>query len=411
MPNKAHAPMFWKSIANTFGNNGRILFDLYNEPYPYGNAWDTEEAWTCWKNGTDCEHTIDYPVAGMQEMIDSIRGVGATNIILLSGIQYATSLTQFLTYIPFDPLKQLGAALHSYDFNYCRSKGCWDIYLKPVLDQYPIVATEVGQKDCQTDFLLDFINYCDANNLHYIAWSWLVADCSTPSLIRDYIGTPTTFGRGYKTHLNTLDAGQTPFHSDTFDIYNDKMTHWADDWSSAKHILNNTSPVIEGKYSIAFRPRAKGETLFFMCWSCINTSIHKQVEFWVHGGQSGKQLVDFNLLTLNSDKTVNIAYTRPLTTLIGRDIPAGQWIKVYVDLRNLTSSPNSKFDGFQLVSTTSDQTDMYIDKITVRAFVDPTPPSSSSSSESTASTQRSSNVFVTLLLTMMTIILYNLASQ
>lgn len=47
MPDARYASQFWTSMANTFKDN-RIIFDLFNEPYPDAAAsWDSTAAWKC----------------------------------------------------------------------------------------------------------------------------------------------------------------------------------------------------------------------------------------------------------------------------------------------------------------------------------------------------------------------------
>ena len=55
----------------------------------------------------------------MQSIVDAIRATGSTHIILLGGVQYSNALTQWLAHKPNDPLGQLGAAWHLYEFNAC----------------------------------------------------------------------------------------------------------------------------------------------------------------------------------------------------------------------------------------------------------------------------------------------------
>ncbi|EFA83999.1 galactose-binding domain-containing protein [Heterostelium album PN500] len=375
MPNKVNSAAFWKSVAMAFKDNSRVLFDLYNEPYPYGNTWDNVNAWKCWRDGDTCGPEINYPVAGMQDLVNAVRSAGSKNIILLAGIQYATSLTHFLEYIPSDPEGQLGASVHSYDFNFCRAQGCWDTYLRPVFSKYPVVATETGQKDCKSDFLTDFLHYADKNDLHYFAWSWIVANCSGPSLLTSYDGDATEYGEGYKKYLQTIDNGDTPWYSDTFYMFDDKMTHWVDDWSSALVLPNVTYPVYQNsEYSIQYTP-TKDKLFYLRCWGCISTDVHKQVEMVFHGGQVGKQELTFNLVSLNSDNTAEIKENYPLSQFMdNKPIPAGSWYKAIIDLSTLPK--NVKYDGIQLVSSTN-QADVYIGKITVRAYYEPPKPSSS----------------------------------
>jgi len=39
-------PEFWRQLATTFKGNDRVMFDLFNEPFPDNNS-DTPEAWRC----------------------------------------------------------------------------------------------------------------------------------------------------------------------------------------------------------------------------------------------------------------------------------------------------------------------------------------------------------------------------
>ena len=110
MPDRDHSPQFWRQVATVYKGNSSVIFDLFNEPYPDGNR-DTAEAWRCWRDGGSCAG-IGYQVAGMQELVDAVRGTGATNVIMLGGVQYAARLSQWLAYKPADPTGKLAAAWH-----------------------------------------------------------------------------------------------------------------------------------------------------------------------------------------------------------------------------------------------------------------------------------------------------------
>ncbi|EAL64409.1 hypothetical protein DDB_G0286061 [Dictyostelium discoideum AX4] len=369
MPNNISSVDFWKSVARDFKDNSRVIFDLYNEPYPNDNAYNDDDAWQCWKDGTQCTNQ-DYGTVGMQQLLEAVRSTGATNIILMSGIQYASSFLKFFDYMPRDTLspQQIAASLHAYEFNQCKSKGCWDIEIKPIFDQIPMIATETGQKDCQHDFLKDFLQYCDDNGVHYLAWSWLVGDCNVPSLIENYEGDPTTFGQGYKNHLERLakNNGRPLQFSDTFDIYNDKITHWADDWSTSKPVINSSEVIpCEGKFSIKFNP-IKEKSLHFMCYGCIQTNVHKQLEFWIHGGEMGSQDLNLQILHKKPDHTNEVKQTYSVEQLNGKPIAANTWTKIIVPF----DDSDEVFDGFWLKAN-EDQPTVYVDKITVRARKEP----------------------------------------
>ena len=98
----------------------------------------------------------------MQAIVDAIRGTGSTHIILLGGVQYSNALTQWLAHKPTDPLGQLGAAWHLYNFNACISPTCWDVAPAAVAAAVPLVASEIGQNDCMGAFIMPLMQWLDA---------------------------------------------------------------------------------------------------------------------------------------------------------------------------------------------------------------------------------------------------------
>ena len=92
MPNHDHSVAFWQEFANYFKDMPDVLFDLHNEPYPNKMGGGYDDAWKCWRDGGWCTG-ISYQVAGMQELINTVRGTGASNILLLGGLSYANDLS------------------------------------------------------------------------------------------------------------------------------------------------------------------------------------------------------------------------------------------------------------------------------------------------------------------------------
>ncbi|MCX5253205.1 cellulose binding domain-containing protein [Streptomyces canus] len=206
MPDMQYTPSFWASVANTFKNDGTVVFDLFNEPYPDRATSTTTQAWQCWRDGGSCPG-IGYEVAGMQDLVDSVRGTGATNLILAGGIAYSNDLSQWLTYRPADPAGNLAAAWHVYNFNTCANESCWNSTLAPVAAQVPLVAGEIGENTCAHGFIDQVMKWFDDRGLSYLGWTWNTWDCSSgPSLISSYDGTPTAFGTGLRDHLRALNG-------------------------------------------------------------------------------------------------------------------------------------------------------------------------------------------------------------
>lgn len=126
MANADHSIAFWTSVANTFKGNSAVLFSLYNEPYFFGLSAPQDE-WTALMSGG----TFDYfpatggtsiyrniagawQSAGMQSMLDAVRATGATNVVLIGGVEFSNNLSGWLAHMPHDPLKQIAASWHPY---------------------------------------------------------------------------------------------------------------------------------------------------------------------------------------------------------------------------------------------------------------------------------------------------------
>ena len=204
MPDAQYAIPFWQSVANTFKNDTSVVFDLFNEPYPDRATSSSDQAWTCWRDGGTCPG-ISYQVAGMQDLVDAVRGAGAQNVLMLGGLAYSNDLTGWLAHEPTDPDGDLAASVHVYNFNSCANQSCWDSQLAPVAAKVPLVAGEIGENTCAHSFTDTFMDWLDAHHLSYLGWTWNTWDCSSgPSLISDYDGTPTAYGQGLKDHLASL---------------------------------------------------------------------------------------------------------------------------------------------------------------------------------------------------------------
>jgi len=201
MLDRDHSVTFWTQVAAAFKGNDRVIFEPQNEPYPDNNS-DTAAAWRCWRDGGTCSG-VSFQAAGMQEIVTAIRGTGATNVIALGGVQYSNALSQWLTYRPTDPLNNVVAAWHVYNFNVCKTTTCWNNTVGVVAAQVPVVATEIGDDSCNGTFMTGLMAWLDAHNSGYLAWTWDTwgTTCGDIALVRDYAGTPTTYGQIFKTYL------------------------------------------------------------------------------------------------------------------------------------------------------------------------------------------------------------------
>jgi endoglucanase len=210
MPDAAESIPFWSSVAETFKGDDAVIFDLFNEPYP-DRALPTEaEAWQCWlKGGSSCSPGIPYNAAGIQTLVNTVRAAGANNVIMLGGLSYSNDLTGWLKYEPVDPDHNLVASWHSYSVNSCNNVACWARQIAPVIASVPLIAGEIGEMDCADDYIDPLMAYLDASSTSYLAWAWNASfGCSSgPGLITSYAGTPTAYGAGYRSHLQSFAHG------------------------------------------------------------------------------------------------------------------------------------------------------------------------------------------------------------
>jgi endoglucanase len=177
MPNADHSAQFWRDVALTFKDDAGVIFEPFNEPFPDRNQ-DTQAAWECWRDGCTAQgwetDAVPYEAAGMQALVTAIRETGATQLILLGGVEYSNALSRWSEYRPVDPLDNLGAAWHIYNFNRCNDDTCWNGAPLELAANVPVVATEIGQNDCEGDFISPLMSFLDQHSSGYLAWSWNV---------------------------------------------------------------------------------------------------------------------------------------------------------------------------------------------------------------------------------------------
>jgi hypothetical protein len=218
MPDAATAIPFWSSVATTFKGDAATIFDLFNEPFPDFTLGSGTPSWMCWRDGGsacgallfDASHKT-IPAAGMQSMVNAVRGTGAKNVIVLGGLAFSNDESMWSQFAPSDPTGNLAASWHSYNFNTCSNSGCWQQNITPLAAKVPVIAGEIGENDCAHGYIDGLMSFLDSIHSSYAGWAWNADfQCSSgPSLITAYDGTPTAFGAGFKSHV-AIFGGPTP---------------------------------------------------------------------------------------------------------------------------------------------------------------------------------------------------------
>lgn len=218
------SPAFWGSVASRFRLSPSVIFDLFNEPHSrWGTgSWLFELGWDCWADGgcdapaeadTDPESGLDwYQTTGMRSLAQAVRSTGATQPILVSGIDYANDLRGWLANRPVD--SQLIAGFHNYPIQRCHEQSCWNSEIGVLASHVPVLAAEFGQNDCESpDHMNNFMKWADSRGIGYLAWAWWVLPvlgCDNYALISDLDGTPLApAGTALHDHLAELEREPT----------------------------------------------------------------------------------------------------------------------------------------------------------------------------------------------------------
>jgi endoglucanase len=243
MADTSNSIAFWTSLADTFKGNPAVIFELFSEPYVGdGESWlaanDTNTAGYYILNGGATETqavsagnpsqvSLTWTTAGMQQMLNAVRAAGATNVVLSSTDSYSSTLTDWLTDRPTDPIGQLGAAWHAYPAapwgpdNQVRCSGmpqCSALQMTAALAivaaGFPLVITEFGDAIATSPtnaapWASILLPFADTNGISYLGWTWDVWPGNTANvLITDEAGDPTYgFGTYVKQHYQCVAAG------------------------------------------------------------------------------------------------------------------------------------------------------------------------------------------------------------
>ena len=197
MANADHSIDFWQSVASTFVGNKAVMFDAFNEPKGI--------TWSCWRDG--CTTKAGWKTAGMQQIVNAIRGTGASQPIILEGISTATDLSRWIEFKPIDSLNQLVASNHNYiGMTGSNTEAAWNRKYSGIALQVPLITGELGQQNCMHDYVDRYMDWADSKGISYLGWTWNVTSkywkcVGGESMITTESGTPSNLGIGFKNHF------------------------------------------------------------------------------------------------------------------------------------------------------------------------------------------------------------------
>jgi endoglucanase len=181
---------FWRAVAEKFKGDGRVIFELYNEPH--------DVPWEVWKNGGPSGD--GFTVAGMQALYDAVRSTGAHNLVVIGGLRYAFDLSG----VPQHRIQgyNIVYATHPYNFS-DKQQPTWNTAWGFLAATDPIIISEFGDTSgsCANTYYSQVIEYANSRRMSWSGWAWYVSGCAFPSLIADWAGTPTPAGQVAKNAL------------------------------------------------------------------------------------------------------------------------------------------------------------------------------------------------------------------
>ena len=209
--------VFWKDVAVRYKNHPNVLFDLYNEPYRID--------WKTWRDGGEITvyyedsdigqqimfdkpegvelKSMTYLVPGMQKMADTVRAVGAKNILIVGGLDWSYELDGIVNGYAVVDHGGNGIILDSHLYP-CKALDKWDDCVTVAKEQYPILMGECGhygeapvphewpQFEVSATWVPKFLKWVDDNGYHITAWDF--HHQAGPSLVENLEDfTPTSY--------------------------------------------------------------------------------------------------------------------------------------------------------------------------------------------------------------------------
>src|SRR4051794_30234137 len=102
----------------------------------------------------------------MTQLVETIRGTGAEQPIMVPGIDWARDLSGWLSHLPADPLGALVASNHTYNTNPCKQT-CRGV-LARIAQTHPVVTGEIGEADCRHRYIDGYLPWADRNGISYL---------------------------------------------------------------------------------------------------------------------------------------------------------------------------------------------------------------------------------------------------
>jgi hypothetical protein len=184
----ANTVVFWREVATVYRNDPHVLFELFNEP--------NKISWDVWLHGGAAP--TGPAVHGMQELYNTVRATGATNLVVIGGLSWAYDLSG----VPTHRVVGNNIVYNTHPYNYPgKQPADWNHGFGFLTKTDPVISTEFGNYDCTKGYYQSFVDYARLHQISWTAWAWFPGGCGFPPIISDWNGTPSVAGQVVKEAL------------------------------------------------------------------------------------------------------------------------------------------------------------------------------------------------------------------
>lgn len=192
---------FWQQLATRYATDSHIIFEPWNEAHDVN--------WATWRDGGMVNTTSanglaagSYQAVGMQALVGEINALAPARLVLVSGIDWASSLAGLTA----------GYALQGANIFYeVHIYQRWDPLadFAPLLATVPVIAGEFGINDCCHNYSMQVMRYFEQAQTGYLAWVWAQDNASDLLAANGWDGTPSAFGQPIRAFMQQAAGGAT----------------------------------------------------------------------------------------------------------------------------------------------------------------------------------------------------------
>lgn len=193
------ATSFWQTVADTYKNDGRIVFQLWCEPVSSAKPWKDKPGIT-WK---DLKPFLN-------RLTKTIRQAGAENVVLATGDEWAYDLVGIRNSLL--PDANTAYEWHAYADGQ-NDPAEWARAIDRLDTVRPLIVTEWGYQPGSSEHFrgttegygIPFLKFMNDHHLQWTAWCW--HPTWTPVMIKHDWSTPTVMGQFVKDALEAASDG------------------------------------------------------------------------------------------------------------------------------------------------------------------------------------------------------------